>query len=406
MQLPNWTKALLVDNPYISTPPMLGEEIIWADMSEQKHKLENRLRSALVTSPSSLVLNYGTWGGGKTHAARYFSQETVLKALSDEAGVVPPLSIIVNIPRGAKSAIRAIYLSVLDVIGLRQISQSLSKVFAVLGRDQFHQVARSFVRSEEFVSALLILAGQPPASGQLRMPLVTGERVSPTLKRYFLASATSSDLKELGLSRNIESGSDMIAIMSTIFNLLLYSTANVVPRYSEIFIWFDEMEEIASLPGKEQVTLNSLIRDLADFVPKNLTIFINFSPRPGGKIEEVSSYLSPAVWSRFREHITFFGLDRENVEKYILDLQNAPKFRPAELKEQCPDEFYPFNAESTRFLCEKLTEHTVPRYINVVCSLVIERALVAGILDEPDERIDVDFVQGMSQQLEEILERK
>jgi Cdc6-like AAA superfamily ATPase len=134
MQAMNWKKALLLDNPFVSTPPMPGEEIIWADMSEQKGKLENRLRSALLTSPSSLVLNYGTWGGGKTHAARYFSQETVLKALSNEVGIVPPLSIIVNIPRGAKSVIRALYLNILDAIGLWQVSQSLSRVVNALER--------------------------------------------------------------------------------------------------------------------------------------------------------------------------------------------------------------------------------------------------------------------------------
>jgi hypothetical protein len=276
----------------------------------------------------------------------------------------------------------------------------------LLGTNQFSQVAHGFVRSEEFVSALLMLAGQLPESGQLRMPLVTDEQISPTLKRYFLASATSSDLKELSLSRNIESGSDMIAILSAVFNLVLYSTMDVAPRYSEIFIWFDEMEEIVSLPGKEQFTLVSLIRDLTDFVPSNLTMFVNFSPRAGGKIEEVSSYLTPAVWNRFREHITFFGLDRENVEKYILDLLNAPKFRPDELKVQCPDRLFPFSVDVVQFLCKELVDRTVPRYINEACSLLIEQALGAGVLDEPGTRIELDFARPMSQQLKDLLEDK
>jgi hypothetical protein len=401
-----WKKALLLDNPFVSTPPMPGEEIIWADMSEQKEKLEDRIRSALLTSPSSLVLNYGAWGGGKTHAARYFSQEAVLKDLSDEADVALPLSIIANIPRGAKSVIRDIYLNLLDAIGLWQISQSLSKVVKALGRDRFSRAARGFLRSEEFVSALLLLAGELPQFAQLEMPFVTEERVSLSLKRYFMASTTSSELRDLGLSRSIESGSDMISILSAIFNLLLYSTAGVAAEYSEIIIWFDEMEEIVSLPGKEQVTLNSLIRDLTDFVPRNLTIFINFTPRSGGKIEEVSSYLTDAVWSRFRERIMFFGLDGENVERYILDLLNAPKFRPNELKAQCPDDFFPFSEDAIRVLVKELGDHTVPRYINEACSSVIEQALVRGVLGEPDARIGVDFVHEMSPQIQELLEYK
>ncbi len=408
MQTLDWRKALLLDNPFITTPPMPWEDIVWADMSELKARFERRVRSALQTSPSALVLNYGPWGGGKTHAARYFSQDTVLKTLSDSAKVmIPPLSIIVDIPRGAKSVIRAIYLHILDAIGIRQISQSITQVAHDLG-EKFEQVTRALVRSEEFVSALLILAGQQPETMQQQLITLTGGQILPELKRYFLASATASDLKTLKLSRNIESGSDMMQILSTIFNLLLYSTKDVAPKYSEIFLWFDEMEEIVSLPGREQHALTSLIRDLTDFIPGNLTTFINFTPRPGGEIEEVSSYLGPAVWSRIRERIIFRELGEENLREYISDLLNVPKFRPDELQSQCPDRLFPFSDEAIRFLGREVIDqaHAVPRYINEACSLIVEQAVVGGILDEPDARINLDFVRTKSEQLKELLEYK
>ena len=102
----------------------------------------------------------------------------------------------------------------------------------------------------------------------------------------------------------------------------------------------------------------------------------------------------------------FLELDGEDAERYILDLLNAPKFRPNELKADCPDDFFPFSDDAIRVLVKELGVHTVPRYINEACTLVIERALIGGVLDQPDARIGSDFVHTMSQQLKELLEYK
>jgi hypothetical protein len=166
------------------------------------------------------------------------------------------------------------------------------------------------------------------------------------------------------------------------------------------------MEEVVSLPAREQTTLTNLIRDLTDLVPANLTIFMNFTPRPGGQIEEVSSYITPAVWSRVREHIVFKQLEGESVRTYITDLLNAPKFRPEEFKDECPDRLFPFAEESLQVLTNIVTDRAVPRHINEACSLVLERALMAGVLDREQARIDVSFVEGMDDQIEALLEHK
>ena len=407
MQALNWQKAFLTDNPFASTPPTLLEEIPWADMATQRERIESRLRSSLATSPYALVLNWGPWGGGKTHAARYFSQRRVLETLAREVGVATPLSLIVNIPRGAKDVVRAIYLDVLGTIGLQQISHSLSKVDDKLG-DEFPKVTRALVRDEELASALSLLAGRKARPRQRRMPFDTEEQIdaeeqlSLELRRYFLLSATTSEIRELKLGRNIQTGSDMIAVLTTIFNLLLYYGGGVQPQYSELIMWFDEMEEIISLPGKEQAILTSLIRDLTDYVSANLTVFINFSPRPGGELEDVGRYLGPAVESRVREQIFFGNLDATNTVQYVRDLLNAPKFRPEQLKRQCPDALFPLDDEVLRFLYHELASNVVPRYINEACSLVFERALAAGILDESGKRIGIDFVRNMAPEIQSI----
>lgn len=401
MQTLNWEKAYLTDNPFVGTPPTLLEEIIWADMARQKEQIEDRLRNSLRTSPYALVLNWGPWGGGKTHAARYFSQRNILEDLSREVGVPLPLSLIVNIPRATKNVIRAIYLNILGNIGLQQISQSLSQVADKLG-GRFYPVTRTLIGDEEFTLAIALLAGRKAVSRQMRMLPGTEEQIPLALKRYFLLSATSSEIRELELGRNIETGSDMIAVLTTIFNLLLYSGDGVQPQYSELIIWFDEMEEILSLPGKEQTNLTGLIRDLTGYVPANLAIFINFSPRPGGQLEDLGAYLGPAVWSRVREQIFFGDLTQEDTAQYICDLLNAPKFRPEQLKTECPDSIFPFDDAGLQVLFQELASNAVPRYINDACSLVIERALVAGVLDQPSGRIGIDFIRDMAPEIKSV----
>ncbi|MGD8457149.1 MAG: hypothetical protein PVF83_12255 [Anaerolineales bacterium] len=370
-------------------------------MEDLKKIITNRLLSSLSTSPSSLVLNYGSWGGGKTHAARYFSQEKILNELSTKLDIVAPLSIVINIPRGSKNVIKDIYVNIIDYIGLTQIAKSLNSIYLKLD-DNFRNVVSSFIKGEEFISAIELLAGIHKEGTQLLLDINPSEGISLELKRYFLASSSAKDLSVLGISRPLSSGSDMISMLSAIFNLLMYSK-EIEPCYSEIIIWFDEMEEIISLPGKEQTSLTSLIRDLTDFVSINLTIFINFTLRPGGKINEVTAYITNAVISRIRQRIDFDGQFKEDdIVMYIKDLLNAPNFRNEAFKKEIPDENYPFDEETLKSISRKILPDAVPRKINETCSLILERALLSDITKNQG-RIDLSFIEKIEPEIDEII---
>jgi len=404
MQSSKWEKACLIDNPFASNPSTLSEEIIWADMTKQKKQLEDRLRTALVTSPYSLTLNWGVWGSGKTHAAKYFSQSTVLKDLSTKEGVVPPLSLILTIPKGAKDIVRSIYLDILGKIGWQQIVSSLSQVANRLGTD-FGRLLRDMKTDEEFALALSLLVGQilpREVDQQIRKNFNSEADFSLTLKRYFLLAATSSEVRKLGLGRSIENSNDMIQILATIFNLFLPSGSGI---YSEIIIWFDEMEEIISLPGKQQAILTSLIRDLIDSIPKNLTLFINFTPRPGRRVEDLGVYLTPAVWDRVREQVIFENLSEEDMLNYVTDLLNSLKFRPDHLRALCPDNFFPFTKEALQLFGKMLGGNLTPRHINEGCSTLIEQALARGTLNEPNSRIGANFVQELRPEIQPLIDK-
>ena len=386
----DWKKAFLKDNPFLGTPPSAGEEIIWAGMSNERKHLEERIQHSLSTSPYSLILNWGPWGGGKTHAARFFNQETVLLSLSRRAKVPHPLSLIINIPRGGtKNVVNDLYINIISAIGLQRLRKDLSGVATTLG-PELGNVIRAHAGDEELAAALIKLAE-------------TTDEVPLVLKRYFLLSAGTTELRELGLARTIQTNTDMIKIITSIFNLLLNVNGHN-PVYSEIIIWFDEMEEIISLPGREQVVLTGLLRDLTDYVPRNLTMFLNFTTRPGGKYEDIGAYLTPAVWDRVRDQVFFGYFDKEQIKEYILGLINSVQHRSKDVT-GLPSKYFPFDENAFDYLSEVMMAKATPRAINEVCSLVIERALSSGTLDQEGSVIDSDFIKSLDYELKLITSR-
>ena len=66
-------KFNLKENPF-RTVPALGNDVVWAGFSAIKKKFEKRIKKSIRIQNSSIVLNWGEYGSGKTHAARYFSK--------------------------------------------------------------------------------------------------------------------------------------------------------------------------------------------------------------------------------------------------------------------------------------------------------------------------------------------
>lgn len=405
MAVINFEKAFLKDNPFAGTPAGPGEEIIWAAMTTPKEQITNRILNSLATSPYSLILNWGPWGGGKTHAAKYFTQQKVLDDLSQQAAVSSPLSHVVTIPRNAKDIVRDIYLALMSYLGIQKIGEDLSRVAENLG-ERFDPLVRTFTGDEELAQALLMLAGRKTATKGKQEKLLPEDdgQISTELRRYFLLSAASPELNALGLVRKIENSNDQIKVLSAIYNLLLYSK-DVAPLYSEIIIWFDEVEEILSLPGKQQVILTGLIRDFTDYIPSNLTMFLNFTPRTGGRFEDLSAYLSPAVWDRVRGEIYFNFFDEAQIKQYINELLNNPKYRLTGLKKTQANIYFPFTSDAVEVLTVLLMSKATPRTINEVCSMVIERALATELLENPDNPIDSDFVRTIENEINSITAR-
>ena len=72
----------LKTNPFRLTPAINSNELIWAGFTNVKEELEKRIKRSIAIPNSSLILNWGEYGSGKTHAIRYFAKNDVLSSLS------------------------------------------------------------------------------------------------------------------------------------------------------------------------------------------------------------------------------------------------------------------------------------------------------------------------------------
>jgi len=85
----------LKTNPFRITPDAGSENILWAGFPELREKFENRIKKSIQIPNSSLILNWGDYGSGKTHAAKYFSQTNVLEKIANDKSI--PFTININL---------------------------------------------------------------------------------------------------------------------------------------------------------------------------------------------------------------------------------------------------------------------------------------------------------------------
>ena len=141
-----------------------------------------------------------------------------------------------------------------------------------------------------------------------------------------------------------------------------------------VHLWIDEFEDIASLSGKEQDALAAYLRNLIDWCPRYLTIFLNFTLTPVQGVQDLGLYLGEAVTSRIRQKIEFSEADKLQVKAYVREMLGSPHLRNVGI--QPDDEFAPFELSAVDLIIDAITPRT-PRRISEVFSFYID--LAAGM---------------------------
>jgi hypothetical protein len=379
----DWNMVGLQENPFTISPPTNPQQVIWAGLKALKNELEGVFLEAKGSAPTQVVLCRGPIGGGKTHASIFFSSD---KNIPDTSPSVENIKIFrVQTPTETGNPARDFYLDIMEQISLESIGEVVNKTVESFGRDVFEQTLRRTMVSSDFANALLDLGDSPfyPA-------------LNPLLSAYFLGKCTTTELRKLGLNRNIEKTQDYFRVLAGVFHCFIgLSESNTdVASHNRFCLWIDEMENFIYFTPPQYRPFGQGLRELVDRMPYFFTLFMNFTLTASEEYEEIELILGGYLTDRITRHI-FFDEMREDQEilQYISELLSYYR-----TQEKPKTSYFPFTEEALRALIVNLQRRT-PRDMNKRCHNALMKAFETNLFENGDDlAITLEFIQQMSQE--------
>ena len=373
----DWSLLFLNGNPFGTTPPANPKDIVWAGMPKLKQRFNEIFQEATFSSTTQVVLNRGHWGGGKTHASLYFGIEDNLP--SEVTKETQVHSINIRSPKEAGNPAQDFYTDFLEKLGMTCVQKIIRNAISNLSEAEVLQSFQTVLESEELARALWLLGTED-----------TNEKQS-LLKSYFFEGCTRTDLKKLGIARNISKAQDRFKIIAGILQCLIGFNTNHAPaRYSRVFLWIDEMEDLVFLPSAQFRIVSQGLREIIDRLPNFFTLFLNMSLAEPEKHEDFEAILGNAVIDRITNNIHFPELNFDEALEYVTELANHPRYRNKPLPNRLP-KTYPFDETALRMLLEDLEKRT-PRDINKRCHNAINHALRDDQFEAGRDIINPEYV--------------
>lgn len=368
----NFSDFKLLNNPFRISPSNNPDELIWVGMEKLKDKLNKRIQTSIITSPSRIVINWGRYGSGKTHAANYYTKTKFI----EETFKKKTKNIKVNLPRSTKDPVQSFLRALMGQLDFENIVTDFKQV-----KKEFGAQSETIIddNTTDSIIALLLkkfLIKDESFSNSL-FPELELENSKDALRDYFYGDITKATLRKLNLPLGLEDDEQIVNLLSGIFNTITYQKR----IYSAIFLWIDEFEDIESLPKTTQDRFTTFLRQLIDKTPNNLTIFLNFTLKGIGEFEDLSIILGEALASRAKVHIDFEEPNEEESLRYIRELLNHENFRNSkDINEK--NLYYPYTESSVKYVVSNIGRKSL-RKINETFSLILELALI----EEPIPKI-------------------
>lgn len=343
-------------NPFRLTPTTNPNELEWAGFKDVKLKFEKRLERSIKIPNSTLVLNWGEYGSGKTHAARYFNKKEVLNDLAEKVKRPIPYSMVISLPKG-REPIFSLYTSIIDKLNIEEIRYLFAKLKSEI--EEFMVSINSNIHIQNVIKGIF-----------------NSEINHLDIKKYLYGNISSQDLKTLnkhGILRTLKDDTDYSSIISGLFSVLTFNKIN----FSCVVLWIDEFEDIAVLNNTSIDKTNNFIRELLDNVPNNLLLFINLTQSALISVEDLGQYLYDSVRSRIKERISFDLPTPEIFKDYLIELLSI--FRVGEFE----DPYFPFD--------EKVIDEIIKKQGNVSLRQFNESLSLLLELSDMDTKCPIDL---------------
>lgn len=289
----------LIENPFkenVPNPEIDGtNNLIWAGLSNIKETITSIYNQAASSNHKQIILNWGPYGGGKTFAADYFINTYFNNIRSEKTFV----QVYLRSPKDGAKASRDFFKNFIDFISFSKISEICKQKRLELGENDFKSLITQTIKSQEFSEAIFQLSSDDMD-------------VLDLMRRYIYASLTKTELKKLNLARNLEMDTDYIKFLAAIILILIYPNSRFV-------LWIDEMEDLIYYSSKNYRTFSQILRNLFDTLPKNFSVFMNFTLSEP-KVSTIELLLGGAIWSRINKKVRFKELSAEDALEYIQEL--------------------------------------------------------------------------------------
>ena len=379
----DWNVTGLREDPFTISPPTDPERVIWAGMDVIKDEFDSVFREAKVSAPTQVVLCRGPIGGGKTHASLFFSSDKNIPKTSPSVQNIEVLR--VQTPTETGNPAKDFYQDVMEQIRLDRIGEAIKKNVESVGLDVVERNLRQTMVSGDFVNALLKLFETSPISPGAGLPL----------SAYFLGKCTTTELRKLGLNRNIEKTQDYFRVLAGVFHSLIgVSESADVAEHNRFCLWIDEMENFIYFTPPQYRPFGQGLRELVDRLPHFFTLFMNFTLTTSEEYEEIELILGGFLTDRITRHISFNEVkDQEKMLQYVREVLSHYR-----TQEEPKTPYSPFTEDALRALMANLQRRT-PRDMNKRCHNALMRAFEKGIFQKgKDPTITLDFIQEMDQE--------
>lgn len=337
------TDLNLSRNPFKDmTPSRRSSTLIWAGMTTLKRKIVRSYEDFLADGSKQMILNWGPYGGGKTFSAYYF-----IKEYEPE----PSLKhIYLRSPKDGNKITKEFFKGIIDDLRFDVIHEHVRSLIEVHGENELFQLLIPKATSE-YAKAICLIGNDNP-------------QIKDLMNRFIYSGLTKTELKGLGLAKDIQSDSDAVKFLSG----LLACFAGEPSIYDgKLVLWLDEMEDIIYYAAKNYKAFSQVLRDLYDSFSGNIMIFLNFTLAEGEE-STIETILGGAIWSRITKKIRYTEITSDDALLYINDLLASAKINP--------DNDAPFDPTSSSEIIRMIAANNLtPREINRYFSSIINFAL-------------------------------
>ncbi len=352
---------------------------VWADAAQIRMRLNEIMERAFSSSAKQFVLNQGPYGGGKTHAAFYFSRPNNLPT-----SAIKSKTIYLQMPKVAPQAEKEMYLHILNGLQRQDIIVALKAQIEHFGYENVYEWIHGLVANEDIANATLGLATE------------TDDSKIFTLWTYFIGSLTRTELRKMGLFRNLDSLDARVRALSCFINII--TGRDPLPR-TRCFIWLDEMEVIIYFTARDYRPFVHALREIIDNADGFLSFIMNFTLSTPEADLDINVVLGQAVIERITDRIYFREPETNEAVTYVKDMLNAnriPSFETTGL-----DKIYPFTNESLQYAVSSLPEAT-PREINRRLTLIFEQLLKQTSDNDEVPYVSINWIEAMDESLAEV----